>query len=197
MQLACHSVTIQEYSNSDNKYKHIVYGYHSTLFGKCLIAVYIEQYESLSHQAICHLAFIDQNLDDAITSLKNNWHASYISIDEAVTSKVIQLLFTMPNDNNKISILMKGSNFQLQVWHSLLSVNKGTTTSYEEIAISIGNIKATRAVARAIAQNRIAYLIPCHRILPKSRTIGNYRWGVKLKQMLIDHEAHYGTPGRI
>lgn len=81
-----------------------------------------------------------------------------------------------------------GSAFQQQVWQALLNIPYGQTCSYSDIAQAIGRPQAVRAVASACAQNQIAVLVPCHRVLRKNGDLGGFRWGLELKQALLDVE---------
>jgi AraC family transcriptional regulator, regulatory protein of adaptative response / methylated-DNA-[protein]-cysteine methyltransferase len=87
------------------------------------------------------------------------------------------------------NLQVKGTNFQINVWKALLNIPKGCVVSYQDIASYIGNPKALRAVANAIAINPVAYLIPCHRVIAKSGKIHQYRWGSERKKALIGWEA--------
>lgn len=83
---------------------------------------------------------------------------------------------------------LRGTAFQIQVWKFLLSVPPGSVASYSEVAQGIGAPKAYRAAASACAANRIAVLIPCHRVLRGNGDLGGYRWGLERKRALLDHE---------
>ena len=90
--------------------------------------------------------------------------------------------------DHEIDIDLHGTEFQLKVWKEVMKVQKGETISYQELAERIGEPKAVRAVASAVAQNPIAMLVPCHRIIHKDGTIGEYHWGKELKKQLLDWE---------
>jgi O-6-methylguanine DNA methyltransferase len=92
-------------------------------------------------------------------------------------------------DKNKL--LLVGTNFQINVWKSLLLIPKGKTSSYQEQANIINQPKAVRAVASAIAKNNIAYFIPCHRVIHKNNKIYGYRWGTQKKLLLLKSEKNY------
>lgn len=82
-----------------------------------------------------------------------------------------------------------GTPFQKKVWNALLQIRKGETKTYKEVACMIGKPTAVRAVATAIAQNKIAILIPCHRVVRSDGSIGEYRWGSELKKKLLQREG--------
>ncbi|MCI5044538.1 MAG: bifunctional DNA-binding transcriptional regulator/O6-methylguanine-DNA methyltransferase Ada [Aquisalinus sp.] len=83
---------------------------------------------------------------------------------------------------------VRGTAFQEQVWRALMRVQPGETRTYGEIAKSIGKPKAVRAVASACGANRLAVVIPCHRIIGKDGAMSGYRWGIKRKEQLLERE---------
>lgn len=88
-----------------------------------------------------------------------------------------------------IPLHLVGTDFQQQVWNELLNIPYGATTSYKEIAQSIGKPKAVRAVAGAIGANGISILIPCHRVVGSDNSLTGYAGGLKAKKMLLQIEA--------
>jgi AraC family transcriptional regulator of adaptative response/methylated-DNA-[protein]-cysteine methyltransferase len=83
---------------------------------------------------------------------------------------------------------LRGTAFQISVWRYLLSVPSGDVISYGELAGGIGSPRAVRAAASACAANRIAVLVPCHRVLRGDGSLGGYRWGLERKRALIETE---------
>lgn len=83
---------------------------------------------------------------------------------------------------------VRATAFQLKVWKYLQSIPYGEVQSYAEVAAAIGDPQATRAVARACAANRVAIVIPCHRVIRGNGELGGYRWGAERKRVLIDAE---------
>lgn len=88
-----------------------------------------------------------------------------------------------------IPLHLVGTDFQQQVWNELLNIPYGATTSYKEIAQSIGKPKAVRAVAGAIGANGISILIPCHRVVGSDNSLTGYAGGLKAKKMLLQIET--------
>jgi AraC family transcriptional regulator of adaptative response/methylated-DNA-[protein]-cysteine methyltransferase len=84
---------------------------------------------------------------------------------------------------------VRGTAFQWRVWQALRNIPFGETRSYEEIARTIGQPRAVRAVARACAANPVAVVVPCHRAVPKRGGSGGYRWGAERKRRLLDIES--------
>jgi AraC family transcriptional regulator of adaptative response/methylated-DNA-[protein]-cysteine methyltransferase len=83
---------------------------------------------------------------------------------------------------------LRGTAFQLRVWRALRKIPYGETRSYGAVAKAIGQPSATRAVARACATNRIALVVPCHRVVREGSEAGGYRWGAERKRRLLDLE---------
>ena len=83
---------------------------------------------------------------------------------------------------------IRGTAFQMQVWNYLLRIPAGELRSYTEVAQAIGRPAAVRAVASACAKNRIAIIVPCHRVIRGDGGLGGYRWGLARKRTLIEQE---------
>ncbi len=83
---------------------------------------------------------------------------------------------------------VKATAFQRKVWDRIRTIPEGQTMTYTEIAAAIGQPKAARAVARACATNPVTLVIPCHRVVPKTRGTGGYRWGTERKRKLLAME---------
>ncbi len=84
---------------------------------------------------------------------------------------------------------VQGTAFQRRVWQALRKIPIGRTVSYSDIARRIGAPKSVRAVAQAVAANKLAVAIPCHRVVHRDGTLSGYRWGVERKRALLDREA--------
>ena len=84
---------------------------------------------------------------------------------------------------------VKATSFQWQVWRALQRIPEGATRSYQAVAEELGRPTAARAVARACASNRIAVLIPCHRVVRGDGGLGGYRWGIARKAALLAREG--------
>ena len=83
---------------------------------------------------------------------------------------------------------LRGTVFQLRVWQALRQIPRGETRSYSAVAREIGEPNATRAVARACAMNRVALVVPCHRVVGATGSLTGYRWGVERKRQLLEAE---------
>jgi AraC family transcriptional regulator of adaptative response/methylated-DNA-[protein]-cysteine methyltransferase len=83
---------------------------------------------------------------------------------------------------------LRGTAFQLRVWEALRQIPRGETKTYSQLARELGDPKATRAVARACALNRVSVLVPCHRVVSVGGSLTGYRWGVERKRKLLEAE---------
>jgi len=92
-----------------------------------------------------------------------------------------------------VPLVYPGTAFQRRVWEQLLAIPYGETCSYEQIAVAVGEPRAVRAVGRANGLNRVAILIPCHRVVNKNGELGGYGGGLRRKQYLLDLERSDGA----
>lgn len=97
------------------------------------------------------------------------------------------------SDTSDLPLDIRGTAFQHRVWQELRTIPRGETASYAELAARIGAPQAVRAVAGACAANRIAVLIPCHRIVRGDGALSGYRWGMARKQALLQREGAAGS----
>lgn len=88
-----------------------------------------------------------------------------------------------------LAVDLIGTAFQKRVWDALMKIPPGETRSYAELAADLGAPKAARAVASACAHNRVAIVVPCHRVIRGDGSLGGYRWGLPLKRRLLEREA--------
>ena len=83
---------------------------------------------------------------------------------------------------------IRATAFQWRVWRALQQIPLGETRSYTEVAEAIGSPSAARAVASACASNRVALVIPCHRVVRSDGSVSGYRWGPERKRQLLHQE---------
>lgn len=169
-----------EYKNGGESL-HINYSFTETLFGSIIIAS--------TAKGICYMAFTE-NHPDAIAQLKMQFpKAKFAQQQDQLQKKAISIFQSDQHDLPELKLHLKGTEFQIKVWESLLKIPMGQLTTYGEIAKNIGNDKASRAVGTAIGSNPVAFLIPCHRVIQGSGQFGGYMWGTTRKTAIIGWEG--------
>ncbi|MFQ5604646.1 MAG: methylated-DNA--[protein]-cysteine S-methyltransferase [bacterium] len=179
----CEAVTPGEFKSQGAELL-IEYGVHATPFGECLLAV--------TERGICGLTFLKQNPKELeVEELQKKWRQARLQENPQKTGKLIHYIFKQGNSRKTVPLhlFLKGTNFQLKVWEALLRIPTGALVSYEKVAAQIGNPKAVRAVANAVASNPIPFIIPCHRVIRKIGDFGGYQGGSARKKALIGWEA--------
>ncbi len=175
-------ILVETISPSEYKKLHnvstVFYGFHSTPFGEIIIGI--------THNSICYLNFVLKDKQTSINELSKFWNKSLIKEDESLTKKYFDIIFN--NLDSQIKVLFKGTQFQIQVWKSLLRIPLGQLSTYKKIAESI-NSNALRAVGTAIGHNPIAYVVPCHRVINSNGKLGNYGGGKERKKQIIQFEG--------
>jgi AraC family transcriptional regulator of adaptative response/methylated-DNA-[protein]-cysteine methyltransferase len=160
------------------------YGFHPTPFGECLLAA--------TERGICALRFIlPVSRDEVLTHLKREWQQAHFVERPTVTQSIVYRIFAavQTNDMRTLHLVVKGTNFQIQVWRALLAVPPGAMVTYQDVAGYVSTPAATRVVANALAKNPIGYIIPCHRVISKVGKAHRYRWGAVRKKAIIGWEA--------
>ena len=109
--------------------------------------------------------------------------------DGVIAARVQQVAAAIAGQHSTVPVELVGTVFQHKVWQALMTIPRGQTRSYAELAEQLGMPKAARAVARACASNRVAVLVPCHRVLGGDGSLGGYRWGLPLKRDILSREA--------
>ncbi len=145
-----------------------------------------------SQRGIVRLAFVTAAADEITERhvLQSDWSRARLTAGQAATAAIAGRIFDRSGQADApLPVLVKGSNFQIQVWKALLQIPVGAVWSYEQLARAIARPAACRAVGQALAVNPVGYLIPCHRVIRSLGTIGGYRWGATRKQALLAWEA--------
>jgi AraC family transcriptional regulator of adaptative response/methylated-DNA-[protein]-cysteine methyltransferase len=108
--------------------------------------------------------------------------------DEFLAPRVRAVADLLAGKTAHVDIDLIGTAFQKRVWDALMKIPRGETRSYSGLASELGQPRGARAVASACAHNRIAILVPCHRVVRGDGSLGGYRWGLPLKQDLLRRE---------
>ena len=141
---------------------------------------------------ICFLEFSDpERLETQLAALRKTFRTPVVpgTNDYLDTLKrELESYFAGELREFSVPLVYPGTDFQRRVWGQLLKIPYGETCSYEDIAIAVGQPKAVRAVGRTNGMNRVAIVIPCHRVVNKGGQLGGYGGGLRRKQFLLDLE---------
>lgn len=158
------------------------YAIVETVAGKLLVAA--------TEVGVCLVEFGDDE-ESLLTHLHNQFPAAKKERGRAAfqsTVDTIGQLVVSEASAQDLPLDIQGTAFQQRVWQALIHIPKGETVSYQELARRIGRPNSHRAVANACGANRLAMLIPCHRVVRSDGSLGGYRWGVERKKLLLEAE---------
>ena len=176
-----------EYKNGGKNLK-INYNFSESPFGKIITAS--------TEKGICYMAF-EENSEKAFKDLVKRFpNASFYEKQDEFQRNALSIFNKDWTKLSTIKLHLKGTDFQLKVWESLLKIPMGKLSTYGNLANEIGNPKASRAVGTAIGSNPVAFLIPCHRVIQSSGKIGGYMWGSDRKQLMIGWESSMVYDGK-
>lgn len=178
-------MTPAEYKNG-GKNLEINYSFAESPFGNIIVAS--------TQKGVCFMAFAE---DETIgfNDLKHKFPNAAFSRKLDLAQQ--NALFIFQNDWSKLSEIklhLKGTDFQLKVWETLLKIPMGQLSTYGTIAQQIQKPNASRAVGTAIGSNPVAFLIPCHRVIQSSGVFGGYMWGNTRKTAIIGWEGAQVNP---
>jgi AraC family transcriptional regulator, regulatory protein of adaptative response / methylated-DNA-[protein]-cysteine methyltransferase len=176
----------------------INYSFAESPFGEMLVAS--------TAKGICYMAFVDQAAASgvapgsgvapdsgepgAFADLRSRFpNARYRQVTDLTQQNALYIFTQDWSRLHEIRLHLKGTEFQLKVWETLLKIPMGGLTTYKDIAGRIGNPQASRAVGAAVGDNPVAFLIPCHRVIQSTGVIGQYHWGAGRKTAMIGWEA--------
>ena len=173
-------MTPGEFKNG-GEHLNINYSYAETPFGNILVAS--------TAKGICYMAFADDE-KQGLVDLQQHFPKAYFK--QMLDMMQQNALYIFTHDWSKLSQIklhLKGTDFQLKVWETLLKIPMGQLATYGTIAQKIKNPNASRAVGTAIGSNPVAFLIPCHRVIQSTGIFGGYMWGATRKTAIIGWEA--------
>ncbi len=159
----------------------INYSFAETFFGDVLIAS--------TGKGICHISFA-KNSSEELKELQRHFsRASFTQRTDLHQQNALQVFKNDWKDLSQVKLHLKATPFQIKVWEALLKIPFGSVSTYASVAQNIQLPKASRAVGTAIANNPVAFLIPCHRVIRSTGVIGEYHWGAARKSAIIGWEA--------
>jgi AraC family transcriptional regulator of adaptative response/methylated-DNA-[protein]-cysteine methyltransferase len=152
----------------------------------------------LAPRGLCGLAFADQGQEtDALEDMCRRWPKARYRRDPALVAPVAARIFEPEcwKADQPLRIFLIGTDFEIRVWETLLSIPLGRTTSYGMIAGRLEKPKAARAVGSAVGRNPISFVVPCHRVVGSTGALTGYHWGLTRKRAMLGWEA--GKAGRL
>jgi AraC family transcriptional regulator of adaptative response/methylated-DNA-[protein]-cysteine methyltransferase len=165
----------------------LTYGFSDTPFGEALIAS--------TARGVSHLAFVEPGAERAaIEALGASWPQVECVRDDGVAQALARQIWARQASpaapsGPPLRLVVKGTNFQLKVWHALLELGSVGPTTYAALARAAGVPQAPRAVGRAVGTNPVAWLIPCHNVLRASGELGGYHWGADRKRAMLEWQG--------
>jgi AraC family transcriptional regulator of adaptative response/methylated-DNA-[protein]-cysteine methyltransferase len=172
-----HSLTVEASSSLAAGVEQLYWGQARGWFGNCLLF--------WTEAGLCGLDLAPAS--GSKSDYQQYWQAQHLRRYDTEAGRISARLFVEhPFD---LQLHLRGTEFQLKVWQSLLKIPAGETVSYGKLSELLGlGRQGARAVGGAVVANRIAIVIPCHRVLPASGGIGGFRWGADIKRALLDRE---------
>lgn len=143
-----------------------------------------------TEKGVCAVTFGDD--ENALTeNLFNEYSQAKITENDTNLKDYVKAILANLEGKNKtldLPLDLQATAFQMRVWDILRKIPYGETVSYSDVAAQIGNKNSVRAVATACASNRVALVIPCHRVVGKSGDLSGYRWGIDRKKAILERE---------
>ena len=173
-------MTPGEYKNGGENLS-IHYSYAETPFGNVLVGS--------TAKGICYMAFAADEKSGFAELQKTFPKAQFQQMTDLIQQNALQIFGHDWSKLEKIKLHLKGTEFQIKVWETLLKIPTGKLATYGMIAQHIEKPTAARAVGTAIGDNPVAFLIPCHRVIQSAGTVGQYHWGSTRKTAIIGWEA--------
>ncbi len=165
----------------------IRYGVYPCPFGEVLIAT--------TARGICAVHFVKHGngngVDSIMRELESQWPAAELQRDSGEGKRYAERIFALHEEKGEapLPLLLKGTNFQINVWKALLRIPAGSAVTYEQLAQLAGTPDAIRAVGTAVGRNPISFLVPCHRVIRKTGEFGNYGGGIERKRAILVWES--------
>ena len=162
----------------------IRFGIHESPFGECLVAT--------TPRGVCAVSFLSAEAPEAaVERLHADWPGANIQGDQSRTATIARQMFDPEarSAHTPLRLLLRGTNFQINVWKALLRIPLGAVTSYEDLAAAANVPGAPRAVGNAVGANPLAYVVPCHRVIRKTGDFGNYAGGPDRKKAMLVWES--------
>jgi AraC family transcriptional regulator of adaptative response/methylated-DNA-[protein]-cysteine methyltransferase len=162
----------------------IAYGFHPSPFGIALVMA--------TERGLAGLAFADPGDEQAaLADMRNRWPKAKLVADPARTALLAQRIFDplLWRADAPLRVVLIGTDFELRVWETLLTIPMNRAMTYSDIAKKLGAPQAARAVGAAVGKNPVSFVVPCHRVLGKGGKLTGYHWGLTRKRAMLGWEA--------
>ena len=185
--LACERMTPGEYKARAEGLT-VQWGVEDTPFGPALFAALLG---GGRERGLCGLSFLeDEDPERAFEELRGRWPGAKLEASPARVRAYADALNARMRGrlDQPLSLVLKGTDFQLRAWEALLRIPAGGAVAYGDLAAMADAPGASRAIGSALGQNPLAWLIPCHRVLQSTGALGQYHWGAPRKQAMLAFE---------
>lgn len=173
----CNNIIVEPLENSGAK--NICYRFADTPYGSVIIAS--------TGSGVCYVSFTDNGKAAAIDSLRERFkNISLRESSDTYQQAALDFFYDRELRKKTIKLQLMGTDFQLSVWRKLLQIPPGGLMSYSALA---GNRKDSHAFGNGVGRNPVAFIVPCHRVVPASGEFGEYHWGKARKAAMICMEA--------
>lgn len=163
----------------------MIWGIAPSPFGTAVMVV--------TEYGLAGLGFADgeTSIEDALEDLRARWPNAHYTRDDAKILPVAARIFDPGrwNADEPVRVVLIGTNFEVEVWQTLLKIPVGGATTYQSVAEHIGRPTASRAVGAAVGKNPISFVVPCHRVVGSTGALTGYHWGVPRKRAILGWEA--------
>ena len=148
---------------------------------------------TVTDYGVSGLGFADAetSVEQAFEDLAARWPNAKFVRDDAAVAPLVSRIFTADrwSADQPVRIVLIGTDFEVKVWETLLSIPCGKATTYGQIASRIGKPSASRAVGAAVGRNPISFVVPCHRVVGSNGALTGYHWGVPRKRAILGWEC--------
>jgi AraC family transcriptional regulator, regulatory protein of adaptative response / methylated-DNA-[protein]-cysteine methyltransferase len=162
----------------------LAFGFHPSPFGGALVIT--------TERGLAGLAFVDPDEKaSALDDMRRRWPQAQFREDAARTAPLARRIFDAKQweQEHPLRVVMIGTDFEVRVWETLLTIPMGGLATYSDIATKIDAPRSARAVGAAIGRNPIAFVVPCHRVVGKGGGLTGYHWGLTRKRAMLGWEA--------
>jgi AraC family transcriptional regulator, regulatory protein of adaptative response / methylated-DNA-[protein]-cysteine methyltransferase len=160
------------------------YGFHPSPFGRALVM--------RTDRGLAGLAFADAGEESVtLAEMQHRWPKARYVEDSVGTAALARRIFNpgLWRPDRPLRVVLIGTDFEVRVWETLLSIPLGRASTYSDVAEKLGRPKAARAVGAAVGRNPLAFVVPCHRVIGKAGDITGYHWGLTRKRAMLGWEA--------